>query len=80
MDKEQLNAMLFDGPMHGKEVRLNRTEATLCFAIHPPIAPLSAEVWQANQTQFDLKIEKAIYQLTHITSRGWLIYEYREAT
>lgn len=75
-----LKAMLFDGPMHGKEVSLNRTEATLSFAIQPRIAPLSAEVWHANQKTFDLKIEKAIYQLTHITSRGWLIYEYREAT
>ena len=77
---EQLNAMLFDGPMPGKEIRLNRTESTICFAIQPPMAPLSAEVWQANQITLDLKIEKALYQLTHITSRGWLIYEWRETT
>jgi len=75
---ELLNAMLFDGPMHGKEIRLSRAEATIGFGIQPPLMPLNAKVWQANQKTLDLKIETALYQLTHITSRGWLIYEWRE--
>jgi hypothetical protein len=67
---KQLKAMMLDGPMHAQQQIVTDTYPELRFPqITQPrvFAPDAA-----------LRLPDVVYRLTHITSRGWLIYEWRE--